>query len=55
MEFPYVREAERGRERKNGVIQSLEDYSEDFCRGLDWIEIYEDYHWYYEICRNLML
>lgn len=34
------------------IFRSLED-SEDFYKSLNWIEIHEDYHWYYEICRNL--
>lgn len=30
----------------------MEDYSEDFYKSLNWIEIYEDYH--YEIWWNLI-
>lgn len=48
-----VREIERERgKKKNAVIRSMEDYSEDFYKSLNWIEIYEDYH--YEIWWNLI-
>lgn len=58
MEWNGICLCERNRERKRGgekYRDSILEDSEDFYRSLNWIEMYDDYHWYYEICRNLML